>query len=287
MKLTYLGTAAAEGWPAVFCNCDCCRQARELGGKNIRTRSQAIVNHDLLLDLPCDTYAHALNHGIDLSAAKWLLVTHSHTDHFYPAELVLRGSCYAHNMTSPDLDIYCNEAVRDYFFRAAGHELDDAVACHLRFHIAKPFTPFAIGSYRITPLPARHMSTEQALIYLIEEENASLLYAHDTGRFLPEVYDFLARRNAPLTAVSLDCTSGKLENGELDGHMGLPDATAVKQRLLEGGIANEATQFYVNHFSHNGGLLHDELCRRAGAVGMCPSYDGMQVQISSDRECSL
>ena len=109
-----------------------------------------------------------MNHGIDLSAAKWLLVTHSHTDHFYPAELVLRGSCYAHNMTSPDLDIYCNEAVRDYFFRAAGHELDDAVACHLRFHIAKPFTPFAIGSYRITPLPARHMSTEQALIYLIE-----------------------------------------------------------------------------------------------------------------------
>ena len=69
--------------------------------------------------------------------------------------------------------------------------------------------------------------------------------------------------------------------------MGLPDATAVKQRLLEVGIANEATQFYVNHFSHNGGLLHDELCRRAGAVGMCPSYDGMQVQISSDRECSL
>ncbi len=52
MKLTYLGTAAAEGWPAVFCNCPCCRQARVLGGKDIRTRSQALVNEDLLLDLP-------------------------------------------------------------------------------------------------------------------------------------------------------------------------------------------------------------------------------------------
>ena len=27
MKLTYLGTAAAEGFPAVFCNCEHCREA--------------------------------------------------------------------------------------------------------------------------------------------------------------------------------------------------------------------------------------------------------------------
>ena len=51
MKLTYLGTAAAEGWPAAFCNCDGCRAARRLGGRNIRTRSQALVDDALLLDL--------------------------------------------------------------------------------------------------------------------------------------------------------------------------------------------------------------------------------------------
>lgn len=287
MNLTYLGTAAAEGWPAVFCNCPCCRQARALGGKNIRTRSQALVNEDLLLDLPCDTYLHSLRHGVDLSAVRWLLVTHSHTDHFYPAELVLRGSCYAHHMTAPELDIYCNEAVRDYFYTAAGHELEESVAKKLHFHIVRPFVPFCAGGYRIIPLPARHMTTEQALIYLIEQGGASLLYAHDTGRFLPEVYDFLASRGKPLTAASLDCTSGQLENGEQDDHMGLPDAAAVKQRLLELGIADGQTMFFVNHFSHNGGLLHDELCRRAGVFGMRPSFDGMQVRISSDTERPL
>ena len=31
MKLTYLGTAAAEGLPALFCNCEFCQKARELG----------------------------------------------------------------------------------------------------------------------------------------------------------------------------------------------------------------------------------------------------------------
>ena len=39
MKIKYLGTGAAEGWPGVFCNCQHCREAREKGGKNICTRS--------------------------------------------------------------------------------------------------------------------------------------------------------------------------------------------------------------------------------------------------------
>ena len=55
MKLTYLGTAAAEAVPAIFCNCEICKEARKLGGKNVRTRSQALINDDLLLDFPAGT----------------------------------------------------------------------------------------------------------------------------------------------------------------------------------------------------------------------------------------
>ena len=31
MKFKYLGTAAAEGWPAMFCSCDACNRARTSG----------------------------------------------------------------------------------------------------------------------------------------------------------------------------------------------------------------------------------------------------------------
>ena len=31
MKIKYLGTAAAEGVPAIFCNCETCKEARKLG----------------------------------------------------------------------------------------------------------------------------------------------------------------------------------------------------------------------------------------------------------------
>ena len=86
MKLKYLGTAAAEGIPALFCECEVCKKSREKGGRNIRTRSQAIVDDTLLIDFPADTYMHALNNGIDLTYINHCIVTHAHADHFYPLD---------------------------------------------------------------------------------------------------------------------------------------------------------------------------------------------------------
>ena len=60
MKVKFLGTIAAEGGPALFCNCQYCKEAKKRGGKDIRTRSQILVNEDLLVDFPADTYLHKL-----------------------------------------------------------------------------------------------------------------------------------------------------------------------------------------------------------------------------------
>ena len=49
MKFQYLGTAAAEGIPAFVCNCENCVRSREIGGRALRTRSQAIVDGKLLI----------------------------------------------------------------------------------------------------------------------------------------------------------------------------------------------------------------------------------------------
>ena len=54
MKILYMGTAAAEGWPGLFCSCDVCSHARKAGGRNLRTRTQAMLDDDLLLDFPPD-----------------------------------------------------------------------------------------------------------------------------------------------------------------------------------------------------------------------------------------
>ena len=64
MKIQYLGTAAAEGWPGIFCNCEMCKEALRRKGKDIRTRSQAVIDDKILIDLPPDTYLHMLTYGL-------------------------------------------------------------------------------------------------------------------------------------------------------------------------------------------------------------------------------
>ncbi len=284
MKLTYLGTAAAEGWPALFCNCENCKEAARRGGKHIRTRSQAIIDDDFLLDLPPDTYHHKLMSGLDFSAVKYLFITHWHMDHFYPQELTVRGSYYSHNMVSPALEIYCAAETKELFDRVAWEANKDTLDS-LHFHLLTAFAPVQAGAYTITPLPANHMHEvpdSHPFIYLIEKDGKRILYGHDTGIFLPEVWDYLknlAEKGRTLHLVSLDGTSGRFENGEKNGHMGLPDNRKVKARLLKTGLCNSQTVFVLNHFSHNGGILYDELVSETKNDGFLISYDGMSQEI--------
>lgn len=119
MKLTYYGTAASEGWPGVFCECEACRKARESGGKNIRTRSQALIDEELLLDFPADTYMHSCVGGLNLNKVKYLFVTHSHSDHFYPAELESLREPFSR--TRKDcLMVYGNEKVGEEIYKSLG-----------------------------------------------------------------------------------------------------------------------------------------------------------------------
>lgn len=92
MEFMYLGTGASEGYPALFCQCERCSMAMELGGKNIRARTGALINSDLLLDFSPDMYMNKLRYKLDLGKVNHLIVTHSHTDHFAAAELMMSMS---------------------------------------------------------------------------------------------------------------------------------------------------------------------------------------------------
>jgi phosphoribosyl 1,2-cyclic phosphate phosphodiesterase len=110
LKIKYLGTAAAEGWPSLFCNCDYCIKARALGGKNIRTRSQCIIDDKILIDYPSDSYTHALNYNVDLSHIHSILITHTHQDHLYLEDLGLRSDGFSHKIDG-ELSIYGNDTL--------------------------------------------------------------------------------------------------------------------------------------------------------------------------------
>ena len=272
MIITYYGTAAGEGWPGVFCGCQLCRQARMLGGRNIRTRSQARIDEDLLLDLPPDNYLHTLYGGLDLGKIRTLLFTHSHSDHCYPEDLELLREPYTHTY-SGQMQVFGNSAVERKIVSACGSLGGEKE--RFSFHRILPNETVAVGDYTITALRATHAPEETCLFYHIEKGDKTVLYAHDTGALTRENLETLHRLGKRLSLVSLDCTQQSHPDGKY--HMGLSDAAEQRDLLLKEGLADSNTVFVVNHFSHNGGWLHEEISRRAAACGMTASYDGMQI----------
>jgi len=277
MKIKYLGTAAAEGWPALFCECEACRRARKLGGRNIRTRSQAIIDDTLLMDFPPDVYMHVLNEGIKLSAVDTLLVTHSHQDHFYPLDLIMRGKPYAHDPIGKVLDIYGNEAVKMLYENAVMKENDSSDLTEIeQYHEIHPLDEFYTkGGYHITALAADHKKNENCLLYLIEKDGKCLLYANDTGWFPEKTWDRLKDKYIDL--VSMDCTFGM---GYCESnHMGMINNWDVKQKMLQLGCADQETKFVCTHFSHNTNLMHEEFETEAVKYGFLVAYDGFEVEV--------
>ena len=273
MKIQYLGTAAAEGWPGLFCRCEVCRRAREAGGKNIRTRSQALIDDTILMDFPPDTYLHMLRDGLPLPEIRTLLLTHSHQDHWYPEDLAFRGEGFSHDIDGI-LEIYGNDACAQRLkaiLPIVGQSMMDAMRAH--YNEVTAFSPFETQGYRVTPLKALHNRAENCLIYLIEKDGKSLLYANDTGLFPQETWEYL--RGKKLDLVSMDCTMQQIPEGT--NHMGLTDNAELCRRLGEAGYTHEGTKYVITHFSHNGGLLHEELEERARPLGFLTAYDGMTL----------
>ncbi len=281
MQFTYLGTAAAEGWPAVFCRCTFCQEAKRLGGKNIRTRSQALINDDLLIDLPPDTYLHKLAHNLDLSRVKYLLLTHCHMDHFYPQELTVRGSCYSHEMESPHLQIFCAAESYALFERCARWEIDEASRSHLHFHILKPFEAVQAGPYTIVPLPANHMQSgnEPFIYHITDAQGTSVFYLHDSGYYSPAVWAYFRAQKKPADLISFDTTCGAEDTHGHGTHMGFPDVVRVRDEMRSIGLVGPHTHCVLNHFSHNGHLLHAELEALAAPEALEVSFDGKILQL--------
>jgi len=274
MKIQYLGTAAAEGWPALFCKCKACENARKLGGKNIRTRSQSIVDDKLLIDMPADTYFHALKYGIDFSGLQDVLITHSHEDHFYPLDIILKAPPYANSGTVKDIHIYGNSIIVKMLKETMNLSGISNIADYITPIEVEPFVPFYAGEYKVTALLADHIPNENCYIYMIEKDGKRLLYAHDTGVFPKKTWDYLT--GIPFNAVSLDCTF-VLEYNE-KGHMGLPNAAESKEKMLREGCADFKTKFIINHFSHNGNRTHEQLSDCAEKLGFITAHDGMTVE---------
>ncbi len=271
MKIQWLGTAAAEGWPGIFCRCSACRRAEELGGRNIRTRASALIDGILLVDLDPDLYAQKLKLHLDLRDIRDVIITHNHGDHITPLYMEFRKRNY-YLEDLPILPVYGP---------ADALELLAPYREYIEAHPVEAGDVFSTSEHTIFTLPAVH-SAPNGKYYLIERDGKTILYMHDTGILCIEdaVRMLRGHLRAPMDLVSMDCTYGPnpLPKG-YTSHMGFAENIRLKERFLQEGIADDHTRFVSSHFSHNGRMLYDEMTEYMKPYGIEIAYDGMTAEV--------
>ena len=276
MKIKFLGTAAAEGIPGLFCNCEKCEKVRKDGGKDVRSRSQSIIDDELLVDFNQDSLYHEIDNKLNFGDIRYLLVTHSHSDHWYPQEFYHRDNrAHGKFLKYEKLEIYCNAAVKKLFFDINEiYPIQEKTLSMLEFNVIKPFDTVRFGEYTVTALPANHKPDEDAFIYFIEKGGKTLFYCNDTGMISEEVFDWLKDKRIDLA--ELDCTMGSCPS--VYGHMGYANCVELKNRLTVCGALSEKSIVVINHFSHNNYIFYDELSKTAEKDGIVVSYDGLEIE---------
>lgn len=274
MEVLLLGTAAAEGWPCPWCGCAACVEARRRGGRDIRTRSGALIDDVVKVDFGPDTLMQMQREGRDLTRLSTLVFTHGHDDHFAPAELQYRAPGFVTQTPLPTLNVYANADVHDQIEQHYGPQLD---AMHQALHPAlEPFQAVtAPDGTEVLPLPATH-GAPGSLVLRLTRQGRHIFYGHDTGTFPDDTVQALS--GTPLDLALFDCTYGPTSH-TYSGHLGNDGVLEMADRLRAVGAVTNQTILVATHFSHNGGLLYDGLVEAFAPRGFRVAHDGMKIDL--------
>lgn len=279
MKLKILGSGGGEGYPAVFCGCAHCNAARKAGGKNLRSLSQAIVDGELLIDLPADTHMHLLAGGINLGDVENILVTHTHADHYYPNILELRGGVFARELKYEKLNVYGNADVKRLFDGVFSlFPIHETVRNNICFPRVEPYKKIRAGKYVVTPLHANHAPEQLSLNYIVEDGKSALLYMLDSGFPTEETLGRIAAAKKVFGCVVMDGTMGESAPGVYPYHMCFEENIRLKEYLMSAGAADGKTKFVTSHITHNGAGLHEDIERILSPHGISLAYDGFEAE---------
>lgn len=274
MKIKYLGTAAVEGVPALFCNCRVCRKSREAGGRNMRSRSQALINDELLLEFNPDTVWHYHKYNFDWEKICACLITHAHSDHLYAEDVENAKPAFTHGHRK--IEFYAGKSGYEKL-RVQTEATSGGADAHL-IEAGKRFAVGGLKTYSVMPMPANHSESTTPLIFSIKCGDKRMLYAHDTGWFPEETWKLLEKEGR-FDLLSLDCTGCVSPDRDwVNGHMSMGTINKVLDRMREGGLIDGGTKIVVNHFSHNGGLTYDEMVEAVKKYGIIVSYDGLEIE---------
>ena len=280
MKITVLGSGGFA-YPLVFCECNYCKQARILGGKNIRKRASLLINDEMIIDMTSDCQTAMNMYGKDMSKAKYLLQTHTHLDHFDINHFTSLDLKYCTVRKTPINLIASKLGLNDIHAKANQFDRMDLVnpeyleKINLKTHELNHGESLEIANYSIKAIHCTHDEKLGAQNYLIKQNGKTLLYATDT----PPITDIALNElyGEKIDCLFLDESFGTQEY--MITHLNLQGFRAYVEKLKENNLLSENCLVYATHMTHDGNPLHDELEGLLNEFGCHASYDGLEFDL--------
>ena len=178
-----------------------------------------------------------------------VIVTHDHHDHYFPTDLFSR----AQGMSRP-ITFHCPKPTSEALQKA----IVDREAAFISGKRKKTsevlvasesleyFMPKKISDYTVIPLRANHGNASLcAMMYILQSNGKSILWAHDTGKFTDDTVNYIKNSGIRFDMISRDCT---LKRGEqiTQKHMDLDWCIEMVNMLKESKNADDNTIIVLN-----------------------------------------
>ena len=249
MKIKFLGTSAGWPLPRLGCQDKICVSTDP---KDTRTRSQALVNDKLLLDIGPDTYQHLKTPGVDPIKIKYAAISHEHPDHVFG--LWDAGHIYNSEKIKVILNEETYRKIKHLFFYK-----------EYEIQILKGGQKITLDELELSLLRVNH--TTSSFGVLVKEKAKSLFWSPDF-KTLPSATE------DKLSGVDLVAMDGSELNIKTRNHQTIEEGISLGKKI-------KAKNTYFTHLGHRVSP-HRELekyVQKRGGANFQVAYNGQEVQI--------
>ena len=229
-----------------------------------RRSAAALVNRDLLLDCGSGIWDFTRSFRGALDGVTDILITHDHDDHFQLWALLELAK-------KRELRVACDGELRRMIGTLPG----------VTFVPVKLFTPFTLGRYRVTAVPANHdvvaLGERQACHYIVDTpDGKTLFYGLDGAWFLRPAWEEMRRHTFDLMV--LDCTVGDRDDWRICEHNSIPMLRILTKQIREQKLLRKNGQIVATHFGRTLHGSHEETAHILEQFRVRAAFDGMRIE---------
>lgn len=254
MEIMFLGTGAAEGIPAINCDCRHCTRARKEGGQLQRERNAILFKlpgYNMLVEAPPNT--RGLINKYQVRDLQGILATHATYNHI--------GGIKEFEYWRTPLDFLAEPSLFEVIQKEHWTDRLDQIMFHIPYY---PGAALYFGQFSLIPFAARRRQPIFGLS--IKDGGKRIIYTSSTPSRLTNY-----ARTLMVGADVLITNTPTFEPPKED-HISLVEAVELKEQV-------GAKQLVLTHINHHN-RPHDELevyVRQFPGVKI--AYDGMNLEV--------